>query len=32
MANIGNLEGHEFISILYCQVLPSENKVDYYYY
>ena len=25
-------EGHEFISILYCQVSPSKNKVDYYYY
>ena len=25
-------EGHEFISILYCQVPPSKNKVDYYYY
>ena len=24
--------GHEFISILYCQVPPSKNKVDYYYY
>ena len=23
-------EGHEFISILYCQVPPSKNKVDYY--
>ena len=24
-------EGHEFISILYCQVPLSKNKVDYYY-
>ena len=24
--------GHKFISILYCQVPPSKNKVDYYYY
>ena len=25
-------EGHEFISILYSQVPPSKNKVDYCYY
>ena len=25
-------ERHEFISILYCQVSPKKNKVDYYYY
>ena len=25
-------EGHEFISILYCQVPPSKNKVYYYNY
>ena len=24
-------EGHELISILYFQVSPSKNKVDYYY-
>ena len=27
----GRHEGHVFISILYCQVLPSKNKVYYYY-
>ena len=24
--------GHEFLSILYCQVSPSKNKVNYYYH
>ena len=27
-----DLRATSFISILYCQVPPSKNKVDYYYY
>ena len=26
-----SFEGHAFISILYCQSVTLENKVDYYY-